>query len=201
MNATALIRNTLIIASLNAASARGQIRSTAGKGYVDLPSGTRMSVRLEKRLDSNTTFQGEKFTAVLVKPVYWGRFTVLPRDSAVHGIIAEVKRPKMRVTSASIPLVFDKVETPDGRSIPIAAGIPDDFDPGEALGKGGAFMATHIAKEALNTAVGGWLTPLYFADYARRGVQFIQKDKDIVIPSGTVLVIYLYQPARVSLHT
>ncbi len=201
MNAMALLGSTAIIAALNAAVAHGQIKNTARGGAVELPAGTRMSVRLEQGLDSNTTMRGERFTAILVKPVYWGRFTILPEESAVHGVIAEVKKPRMRVTSASITLVFDRIETADGRSIRIAAGIPDDFDLDGAMGKGGAFLAKHIAKQAVNTAVGGWLTPLYIADYTRRGVQFIQKDKDIVIPAGTVLEIYLERPVQVSLQT
>jgi len=197
----ALLSSTAIIATLNAAGAHGQIKNTARGGSIELPAGTRMSVRLEKGLDSSTTVRGERFTAVLVKPVFWGRFTVLPGESAVHGVIAEVKKPRMRVTSASITLVFDRIETADGRIIPIAAGIPDDFDLAGAIGKGGSFLAKHIVKQAVNTTVGGWLTPLYIADYARRGVQFIQKDKDIVIPAGTVLEIYLERPVQVSLHT
>jgi len=189
----------VVIALLAASGAGGQIRKKLRNGAIELPAGTRMSVRLEESLDSRRTVSGEEFAAVLVKPVYWGRHTVIPKASMVHGVVVEVKQPVMRVTGASITIVFDRVETPDGRVIPIAAGVPGDFDLGETLGKGAAFAGKHVVKQVINTAVGGWLTPLYIADYARRGVQFVQKDKNVVIPAGTVLVIYLQRPVRVAL--
>ena len=189
----------MIVSLLAFASVRGQIRKEPARGFIELPVGTRMRVRLDKGLDSRKTRRGEVFAAALVKPVYWGRHTVIPKKSTVHGIVTEVKQPKLSVTSASITIVFDRVSTPDGKSFPVAAVVPSDFDLGEVLGKGGAFLGKHVVKQAINTAVGGWLTPLYIADYARKGVQFVQKDKDVSIPAGAILEIYLEQPAKVPL--
>lgn len=187
----------VVITLLTTFSLFAQIKKKPEHGSIVLPAGTNMRVRLDRSLHSNMTRQGEEFTAILIKPVYWGRHTVLPAGSKVHGIVADIERPRMGITKASITIVFDRVETPDGRTVPIAAGIPGDFGTGEAMAKGGAFAGKLVVKKALNTALRGLLTPLYVADSVRKGIQFVQEDKEVAIPAGTILEIYLEQPVRV----
>ena len=165
--------------------------------YVELPAGTNMTVRLATTLDSNTTRAGQTFSAELTSPVSSGGKVVFPKGSMVHGIVDEVKQPKLEVKKASITIVFDRVRTPDGRVAPIAAIVPHDFDLEGNLTKGANFAGKFVVKEGLNVATGGLLTPFYVADYARKGVNLTQKDKSVVIPAGSVLQIVLEKPARV----
>ncbi len=164
---------------------------------VTLPAGTRMVIRLEKTLSSQTSTPGEWFKSVLVEPVLSGTETVIPKGSTVHGIIDEVKSVRMKVIKAKIEIVFDRIETPGGKVIPISATIQKDFDAVGAMTKAGGSVGESAANKALETATQGLITPLLLYKKGRSAIEFAQKDRNVVMPEGTVLQIALREPATV----
>ena len=164
---------------------------------VTLPAGTRMVISLEKTLSSQTAKPGEWFKSVLVEPVMSGSGTVLPKGSTVYGIVDEVKGVKMKVVKAKIEIVFDRVETPGGEVIPIHAEIHKDFDAVGAMNKAGGAVGEQVANQALESVTQGLITPLLFYKKARSAIEFAQKDRNVVMPKGTVLEIALKEPATV----
>ena len=175
------------------------ISRTAGEESkpVTLPAGTRLVIRLEKTLSSKTTKPGEWFKSALVEPVTSGAETVLPEGSTVYGIIDEVKGVKMKVIKAKIEIVFDRVETPGGEVIPIHAEIHKDFDALGALNKAGGTVGEQVANQALESVTQGLITPLLVYKKARSAIEFAKKDRNVVMPKGTVLEIALKEPATV----
>jgi hypothetical protein len=164
---------------------------------VTLPAGTRMVIRLEKTLGSKTSKPGEWFKSALVEPVLSGTETVIPKGSTVYGIVDEVKAVKMKVIKAKIEIVFDRIETPGGKVIPINAGIQKDFDAAGALRKAGGTVGESAANKALETATQGLITPLLIYKKGRSAIEFAQKDRNVVMPEGSVLQIALREPATV----
>lgn len=166
-------------------------------GPVTLPAGTSMVIRLEKTLSSQTSKPGEWFKSVLVEPVMSGTETVIPKGSTVYGIVDEVKAVKMKAIKAKIEIVFDRIETPVGKMIPINAGIHKDFDAAGAMKKAGGTVGETAANKALESVTQGLITPLLIYKKGRSAIEFAQKDRNVVMPKGTVLQIALKEPATV----
>ncbi|MDP8247650.1 MAG: TrbI/VirB10 family protein [Candidatus Tritonobacter lacicola] len=166
---------------------------------VTLPEGTKMVIRLGETLDSKTTRQGDWFKSELMDPVMDGAQTVIPKGSVVHGVVDEVKSVKMKVMKAKIEIVFDRIETPDGRAIPIHAGIYKGFDAVGAMNKAGGAVGEQVANQALESVTQGLIMPLLIAKKARKAIEFAQKDRNVVLPTGSILEIALKDPATVPL--
>lgn len=164
---------------------------------VTLPAGTKMVIRLEKTLSSQTSNPGEWFKSVLVEPVLSGTATVIPKGSTVYGVIDEVKGVKLKVIKAKIEIVFDRIETPTGKVIPINAQIHKDFDAVGALKKAGGSVGESVGEKALETATQGLITPLLIYKKGRSAIEFARKDRNVVMPEGTILQIALREPATI----
>ena len=152
-----------------------------------------------KRRNRGFTRQGEWFKSELVEPVMDGARTVIPKGSIVHGVVDEVKPVKMKIMKAKGEIVFDRIKTPDGRVIPIHAGIHNGFDAVGALNKAGGAVGKQVANQALESVTQGLIMPLLIAGKARKAIEFAQKDRNVVLPAGSILEIALKDPATVPL--
>lgn len=110
-------------------------RQAAASGTV--PSGTLLTLRLNKDLDSKTATQGEAFTADVTQSVRdaQGR-VVIPVGSTVAGTVSQVQKAGSVSGQSRLQLRFRNVLLPNGTRVPLVATL-HSFDTGGG-GVGGA---------------------------------------------------------------
>jgi hypothetical protein len=102
--------------------------ATAGKqvlqGYVRVvPVGTKIPIIMDTAVDSDTSQEGDEFSARTSEDLNVDGTTVVPAGSVIKGRIAALNAPRALMRSGSVALKFDSVTTPDNRQIPLVANI------------------------------------------------------------------------------
>lgn len=93
-------------------------------GYIRVvPVGTKIPIIMDSAVDSDTSQEGDEFTARTSEDLSIDGSTVLPAGSIIKGRIAKINPPKTMGRSGSVSLKFDTVTTPDDRQIPIIANL------------------------------------------------------------------------------
>lgn len=94
------------------------------KGYVRVvPTGTKIPIIMDTAVDSDTSQEGDEFSARTSEDLTIDGSTVVPAGSIIKGRIAQLNAPRMLNRSGSVGLKFDTVTTPDDRQIPIVANL------------------------------------------------------------------------------
>jgi len=94
------------------------------KGYVCVvPSGTKIPIIMDTAVDSDTSQEGDEFSARTAEDLTIDGNTVVPAGSIIRGRIAALNAPKHMDRSGSVALKFDTVTTPDNRQIPLVANL------------------------------------------------------------------------------
>jgi Bacterial conjugation TrbI-like protein len=124
------------------------------QGYVRVvPSGTKIPIIMDTAVDSDTSQEGDEFSARTSEDLTIDGTTVVPAGSTIKGRIATLNAPRHLVRSGSVALKFDTVTTPDNRQIPLVANL---------VARGGVVHAKRGLKDvaidagifALPTAIG-----------------------------------------------
>ncbi len=115
------------------------------QGYVRVvPSGTKMAIIMDTAVDSDTSQEGDEFTARTAEDLTIDGATVVPAGSIIRGRIMTLNAPKHLNRSGSVALKFDSVTTPDNRQIPLVANL---------VARGGVVHARRGIKDvAIDTA-------------------------------------------------
>ncbi len=101
-----------------------QIASRKLTGYIRVvPVGTKIPIIMDSAVDSDTSQEGDEFTARSSEDLSIDGSTVLPAGSIIKGRIAKISPPKTMGRSGAVSLKFDTVTTPDDRQIPIVANL------------------------------------------------------------------------------
>lgn len=116
------------------------------KGYVRVvPSGTKIPIIMDTAVDSDTSQEGDEFSARTAEDLTIDGTPVVPAGSIIRGRIAALNSPKHLDRSGSVALKFDTVTTPDNRQIPLVATI---------VARGGVVHARRGLKDiAIDTGV------------------------------------------------
>ena len=116
------------------------------KGYVQVvPSGTKIPIIMDTAVDSDTSQEGDEFSARTAEDLTIDGTTVVPAGSIIRGRIATINAPKHLDRSGSVALKFDTVTTPDNRQIPLVANI---------VARGGVVHARRGLKDiAIDTSI------------------------------------------------
>jgi len=94
------------------------------QGYVRVvPSGTKIPIVMDTAVDSDTSQEGDEFSARTVEDLTIDGAMVIPAGSIIRGRIATLNSPKHLNRSGSVALKFDTVTTPDNRQIPLVANL------------------------------------------------------------------------------
>jgi hypothetical protein len=94
------------------------------QGYVRIvPSGTKIPIVMDTAVDSDTSQEGDEFSARTVEDLTIDGTMVIPAGSIIRGRIATLNAPKHLNRSGSVALKFDTVTTPDNRQIPLVANL------------------------------------------------------------------------------
>ena len=103
----------------------------------ELPTGTRLSIRLTTRVSSRASRPGERVGAVLIAPVEVGGRLVMPAGNAVRGTVRDVKKQHGR---ASLTLDFSEIVVDDGVGLPMDARVTAIEDSRESVTEDGRIV-------------------------------------------------------------
>jgi hypothetical protein len=123
-----------------------KIASKVLQGYIRVvPSGTRVPIIMDTAVDTDTSQEGDEFSARTAEDLDIDGSTVVPAGSIIKGRIAQLNAPRRLDRSGSVALKFDTVTTPDNRQIPIVANL---------VARGGVVHARRGVKDiAMDTGV------------------------------------------------
>jgi hypothetical protein len=180
---------------------------------VTLPAGrTQVFVTASTRVTSDASQAGEPVEAITAEPVMVDGEVVIPEGSSVRGRIESIDPGEYPLRRPAIEIVYDRIETPDGRVIPIDARTSGEVGTvtqhprgdhdrmrnvllgagvgagvgGATGGKRGALLGA-IAGAAMGAGVGhggiDWCASVEPGDSI-----LIILDRDAVVPRGPVIV-------------
>lgn len=128
-----------------------------------IPAGTKLQLEAASTVTTETLHKGDMFSAYLTQDIYTDGSVVLPKGTIVRGNTANVIRKKRLSKSAVLYLNFDHVVAPNGKQLPIRAGISSNLkltDDGGIGGGGykeafleGADESGNIIKKSVNWGV------------------------------------------------
>lgn len=118
------------------------------KGYVQVvPTGTKIPIIMDTAVDSDTSQEGDEFSARTSEDLTIDGSTAVPAGSIIRGRIATINAPKHMIRSGSVALKFDTITTPDNRQIPLVANL---------VARGGVVHARRGLKDvAIDTSIAG----------------------------------------------
>ncbi len=220
---TAMLFAFLMIQSVDAY----QIKADAQTKRI--PAGTKLELESVNTVTTETLDAGDMFSAYLTKDVYIDGAVILPKGTIIRGSSASITRPKILSRAAVLYLNFDHIVAPNGKQIPLKAGINSSFklteDGGIDGGGGyGQALADNVAKsgeiirksanwgvksgEDLFTGGKYLVTPIAAIGGTIAGAGYLvgdsiidlfRKGKDVVILKGQRFGILLIEPIDIPL--
>ncbi len=122
--ATDTSTGTTDTASTEASAGDKVASSKTLQGYIRVvPSGTKIPIIMDTAVDSETSQEGDEFTARTAEDLTIDGGVAVPAGSIIKGRIAQMNAPKHVDRSGSVALKFDTVTTPDNRQIPLVANL------------------------------------------------------------------------------
>ena len=103
------------------AQTKSKSASTAKKRPPSIPVGTEMRIRLENEIDTKTSQDGDRFTAIVLSPEKY-------IDSTIEGHVAKINQSGKVKGQTQLSLTFDRIQLANGRTIPIAAQLVTVYD-------------------------------------------------------------------------
>lgn len=183
--------------------------SSSGSGTpevvrVTVAQGTEVHVVLSTDIGSATSQAGDALRATTTTPVLAGGRIAIPEGSTIHGQVTEVVPAttglKISEKGGAVVLSFGKVTTPQGYSTPMSASLVSvASSTGKTAGiiggsaAGGALLGKILGGSTKDAAVGAVV-----GGGIGTGIAAGTKGKEVVIPSGTHLVITLDRPLTIA---
>lgn len=93
-----------------------------------IPMGTKLDLEMVSTVTTETLSEGEMFSAYLTRDIKSGYYIVLPKGTVVRGNTARIIEPKILSRSAILYLTFDHIVAPNGKQIPLKAGLCAPFN-------------------------------------------------------------------------
>ena len=95
--------------------------STALKGYAGkIDKGVKLNIYLQNAINTATAAEGDNVNAVLKEDWTYKEYTVAPVGSLVTGTIVKASPAKLGSRNGSVDIVFNKILTPDGKTLNIS---------------------------------------------------------------------------------
>jgi hypothetical protein len=118
-----IVFGILLVVALSGSSdlSSAQTKSTAKKRPPSIPVGTEMRIRLENEIDTKTSQDGDRFSAVVLSPEKY-------MDSTIEGHVARINQSGKIKGQTQLSLAFDRIQLASGRTIPIAAQLVTVYD-------------------------------------------------------------------------
>lgn len=178
-----------------------------------LPEGTQLELELRTPLHTATTLVGDRFAARLTDDVQVGDTIVLPAHTLVEGRVSRVVRADEGDDEqpAQVELEFRSLILPSGERRPFRAELVDpvaDELEAEIDDNAGGDRVAGAAKGALTGALLGQvlgggsrsvLVGTILGGVAGATLVASTPDREVIVPSGTLLTVVLSVPIRTSL--
>ena len=96
---------------------------------------TTARLTLQSQINSKLSEPGDIVTATLAEPIYVDGELIIPRGAEFQGRIVALLKAKRIQRSSNISIVFERVITPSGMTVPVSAQVTaiDDWDHEESL--------------------------------------------------------------------
>lgn len=172
----------------------------------DLPAGTELQLRLRESISSFGTERGSTVIAEVISPVEVNGSIVVPLGARVPGHIEDVRRVGMGLVreSASMHLIFDRLELSQSSSVPIQGEIREIDNARETIDAKGriqgiratASFSSILSGVAISAAS---LDPMLLAFGLTSSLSaFRIPESEIFLPAGTELHFRLTQPLTIN---
>lgn len=167
---------------------------------VDLPSGTRLRVRLDQDLGSKISQAGDSFRATVADDVVVNGQTVIPRGARAEGTVIDAKPLGRFKGGARLEVRLDRVHTQWG-SYPVATSSIERVEKGKGkrtalfAGGGGAFGA--IVGGLAGGGKGAAIGALAGAGAGTAGGAFTG-NRQIFLPAETLLTFRLERSVHIT---
>jgi hypothetical protein len=183
---------------------RAEPRTEPRTVRVVVPEGTEVHLTLSSSVGSATSHVGDPVTGTTTAAVIAGERVAIPAGSTIHGRVTAVdpatKGLRVAEKGGGLVLSFTKVTTPAGESAPLVGSLTSlARSKGKTAGiiggsaAGGAILGKILGGETKDAAVGAVL-----GGGIGTGIAAGTKGREVVIPSGTALVITLDEPFTIS---
>ena len=168
-------------------------------GFVTIPEGTPLSIRLIDSIDSDKNKPGDSFRATLDAPVMVGDRVVIPRNADIEGQVLDVKSAGHFAGRSDLALALTKLSV-NGRTYELQTdeytrqGTSRGKRTAETVGGGAAVGALigGIAGGGKGAAIGAAV-----GAGTGTGVQAVTKGQQVRLPSESVLEFHLKAPLAV----
>ncbi|HEX3436396.1 MAG TPA: hypothetical protein VHT24_06475 [Pseudacidobacterium sp.] len=137
------------VAEGKASAAGGEFSGQARAGWITVPAGTRILVRLAETLSSQNQVAGGRFSAVLETNLNAQGLLVVPRGTAIHGRIAAANRAGGMAGSSQLTLELTDIVI-NGTAHPV---VTDSIQQ-RAQGQGGSTVRNIGLGAGLGSAIG-----------------------------------------------
>ncbi len=167
---------------------------------VELPSGTRLHVRLDQDLGSKISQPGDSFTATVADAVMVNGQTVIPRGARADGTVVDAKALGHFKGGALLEVRLDRVHTNWG-SYPVATSTIDQVEKGKGkrtalfAGGGGAFGA--LVGGLAGGGKGALIGALAGGGAGTAGSAFTG-NRQIFLPAETLLTFHLEHSVHIT---
>lgn len=185
---------------------------TTLKGFAGkIGKGEKLNVYLQSGINTSTAAAGNIVNAVLKQDWTYKEYTVAPAGSVVTGTIVEASPAKLGSRNGSVDIVFNKILTPDGKTLDISTekvefNVTND-------GKAKQVLGSTLAMALLGAAIGLGFAALGDTSNLASGAiigasigggsalvtGIAQKGVDAEIPAYTDIEIVLDKPVAVVL--
>ncbi len=160
----------------------------------EIPVGTEFDVRLQNSLGSKTAQVEDRFEATTMVDLRDERGRVLvPAGSLMRGVVSSVNKATRMDRKGSMTVAFDRV-TINGRSYPIRATVSQALESEGIMGEKEKIGIGAGAGAILGAILGGAKGALAGILIGGGGTIVATEGKDVELPSGTVLRVWLDAP-------
>ncbi|MDX2032959.1 MAG: hypothetical protein SF339_19940 [Blastocatellia bacterium] len=187
----------------------GSARARAPRSEIVVRDGIQMKLRLTSEINTKTNREGDRFTAIVLDPTEYA-------DAEVVGHIAKLNRSGKATGKTELALVFDTIQTRDGRSGRFAAQVDRVYESEnvKSVDEEGNVESGSRTKDTATRSAGGAVLGAIIGGIAGggkgaaigaaigagagAGSVFIQGGKDLILSPGTEILIRTAAPARES---
>jgi len=178
----------LIFANFHAASAQRD-------SVYRLPSGTRISVRMDGEINSKVSSVNDTFTSRVSKPIVVDNTVILPYGTVIEGRVIKVSNAGYAARNGSMQVRFESMIFADDRKRSIEGILVEELRPASSK----AFnLISILGGTAAGAAVGaasgrdkGTLAGAGLGAGAGTAVAFLRKGKDVYLKTDEVFEIEL----------
>lgn len=193
----------------DAGSGTGSTRARSSRNGIVIPDGIQMKLRLTSEINTKTNKEGDRFTAIVLDPTEYA-------DAEIVGHIAKLNKSGKATGKTELSLVFDTIQTRDGRSGRFAAQVERVYESEnvKSVDEEGNVETGSRTKDTATRSAGGAVLGAIIGGIAGggkgaaigaaigagagAGSVFIQGGKELILSPGTEMLIRTAAPARES---